>query len=97
MNPDKEGKHLSKVIQWQRCKSIILKLISTNDTKQWLSAGWKGIKENGLDKLLGQIRTFNSIWNSIGVFEGLTKELISNVDNIIKWNDIHVGCYEVSS
>ena len=31
MNPDKEGKHLSKVIQWQWCKSTFLKLISTDN------------------------------------------------------------------
>ena len=95
MHPDQCRELLSKVIQWQWCMSIILKLISTNDTKQWLSAGWKGIKENGLDKLLGHIKTFNLIWNSIGVFGGLTDELISKVDNIIKWNDIHVGSYKL--
>ena len=64
--------------------------------KQGLSAIVKGIKENGLDKLLGHIKTFNLIWNSIGVFEDLTEGLISKVDNIIKWNDIHMRAYELS-
>ena len=31
----------------------------------------------------------------MGVFDGLTNELIINVDNIIKWNDIHIGSYDL--
>ena len=64
-------------------------------TKQGLSVKGKGIKENGLDKLFGHIKTFILIWNSIGVFQDLHLKLISNVDNIIKWNDIHIGSYDL--
>ena len=54
-----------------------------------------GIKENGLDKRLGHIKTFNLICNSIGVCQDLYLKLISNVDNIIKWNNIHIGSYDL--
>ena len=35
------------------------------------------------------------IWNSIGVAYRLHWKLISNVDNIIKGNDIHIGSYDL--
>ena len=70
-------------------------LISDYKLKQGLSVKGKGIKENGLDKLFGHIKAFILIWNSIGVCQDLHLKLISNVDNIIKGNDIHIGSYDL--
>ena len=63
--------------------------------KQGLSVKGKGIKENGLGKLFMLIKAFILIWNSIGVAYGLHWKLISNVDNIIKEDDIHIGSYDL--
>ena len=63
--------------------------------KQGLSAIVEGIKENGLDKLFEDIKAFILIWNSIGVCQDLHLKLISNVDNIIKGDDIHIGSYDL--
>ena len=43
--------------------------------KQGLSAIVEGIKENGLDKLFGHIKTVILIWNSIGVCQDLHLKL----------------------
>ena len=63
--------------------------------KQGLSVKGKGIKENGLDKLINNTKRFLLIWNSIGVAYRLHWKLISNVDNITKGNDIHIGFYDL--